>query len=584
MARGNRGAGGLVSFAAGFGNGYLAGEKQKEDKKRQDELDKIRMEENERARADFEEKQEARRKEKRLNEELAANSKPEYKNKTNIAAEGLTMALPKVFSGDDAESRNSQYVKYPNNKNYTTSLSAEDESKFNSWVKDNNVPFDPSEKADYDMRGYWKDVASQGQNGTQVNANDGQMHFPDTYKTPYHQSFSNESKYASADAPAWNEKDQLVAKDGKVAFDEKNPAAQGLTSLDKAKHFMANSTPEQQERFSNFYAQQGLSATGNEVFTKGSNGGLAVADKTQTQAKPMWQTMQDRAMTYLTSENSKPEYQSQAFQMIKQATEMKSEEYMQKIVEARKGGLPALLALANGHSNDELPYTDLKVEPTSDGKARLAGVDSSTGKPFEKVYDLKDGSIEDQITQDLSNLASPTMMLNGIARKIETARLNREESRKDKLTDGQLRKLDQDIQEGKIKLESLPESIKLDLQGKRANINQSNAATEASIANTEKTREETNIVKSGAGNDKLPTSVREAMWYKSATPEQQAIFDQMNDKSAKVTSDGVGGFMINNKSGMFRMDDAGKVTKVEGLDGKGKPQPAKKPTYNDLWR
>jgi hypothetical protein len=77
--------------------------------------------------------------------------------------------------------------------------------------------------------------------------------------------------------------------------------------------------------------------------------------------------------------------------------------------------------------------------------------------------------------------------------------------------------------------------------------------------------------------------VREALWYKSASPEQQAIFDQMNDKSAKVTSDGVGGFMINNKSGMFRMDDNGKVTKVEGLDGKGKPQPGKKPAYNNLW-
>jgi len=595
MARTNRTAGGIVSFAAGFGNGYLTGEKQKEEKARQDELDKIRFEENERNRTNFEDAQELKRKEKLLNEELSNTTKPEYKNKTNIAAEGLTTALPKVFA-DDAEqrafipnmvdnsaSRNSKYVKDPNNKNYTTALSSDDESNFQKWAKTNNVPFDPSEKADYDMRGYWKDVASKGESGTQSNANDGQTHYPDTYKTPYHKSFSNESKYANADAPAWNEKDQLVAKDGKVVFDERNPAAQGLTGIEKAKHFMENSTPEQQQRYGNFYAQQGLSATGNETFTKGNDGGLAVADKTQAQAKPMWQTMQDRAMTYLTSENSNPQYQSQAFSMIKQATEMKSEEYMQKIVEARKGGLPALLALANGHSNDELPYTDLKVEPTADGKARLAGVDSSTGKPFEKVYDLKDGSIEDQITQDLSNLASPTAMLNGIARKIETARLSREESRKEKLTDAQLKKLDQEIQEGKIKLESLPQSIQLDLQGKRANINQSNAATEASRANTEKTREETKITKSGIGNDKLPNSVREALWYKNATPEQQAIFDQMNDKSAKVTSDGVGGFMINNKSGMFRMDDNGNVTEVKGLDGKAKPQPAKKPAYNNLW-
>lgn len=501
MARTNRATSGLVSFAAGFGNGYLTGEKQKEDKKRQDELDAIRMEENQRARTEFEDKQEAKRKELMLNAELAANGQPTYKDKTNVAAEGLTMALPKVFADEPQQ-----------------------------------------------------------------------------------------------DTPQGNPQDRVVIPEGAIdesgGFTGQQKAiqasptvapTQGLTGMEKAKHFMANSTPEQQQRYGNFYAQQGLSATGNEVFTKGDNGGLAVADKSKAEAKPIWQTMQDRAMTYLTSENSRPEYQAQAFNMIKQATEMKSEAYMQKIVEARKGGLPALLALANNHDNNELPYTDLKVEPTADGKAKLAGVDSSTGKPFEKVYDLKDGSIEDQITQDLSSLASPTAMLNGIARKIETARLNREETRKDKLTDVQLEKYAQDIKEGKIKLESLPQSIQLDLQSKRANINQSNAATAASIANTDKTKEEIKTLKSGVSNKDLPNSVREALWYKNASPEQQAVFDQMNDKTAKVTSDGVGGFMISNKSGMFRMDDSGNVKKVEGLDGKQKVQPAKKPSYNNLW-
>lgn len=502
MARANRTTSGLVSFAAGFGNGYLTGEKQKEDKKRQDELDAIRMEENQRARTEFEDKQEAKRKELLLNSELSANGQPTYKNKTNVAAEGLTMALPKVFA--DEPQQESQLV------------SPQGKAEIPEGAIDESGGFTGQQKAIQD---------------------------------------------SPTAAPT-----------------------QGLTGMEKAKHFMENSTPEQQQRYANFYAKQGLSATGNEVFTKGDNGGLAVADKTQAQAKPMWQTMQDRAMTYLTSENSKPEYQAQVYSMIKQATEMKSEEYLNKIVEARKGGIPALLALANNHDNNELPYTDLKVEPTADGKAKLAGLDSSTGKPFEKVYDLKDGSIEDQITQDLSSLASPTAMLNGIARKIETARLNREEVRKDKVTDAQLEKYAQDIQEGKIKLESLPQSIQLDLQAKRANISQSNAAAESSRANTEKTREETKITKSGIGNDKLPTSVRESLWYKAATPEQQAIFDQMNDKAAKVTSDGVGGFMITNKAGMFRMDDSGKVSKVEGLDGKQKQQPEKKPTYSNLWQ
>lgn len=46
------------------------------------------------------------------------------------------------------------------------------------------------------------------------------MHFPDTYKTPRHVSFSQKSKYATADAPEWNERDQLVRRDGAIYFEE----------------------------------------------------------------------------------------------------------------------------------------------------------------------------------------------------------------------------------------------------------------------------------------------------------------------------------------------------------------------------
>src|ERR1035438_684822 len=48
------------------------------------------------------------------------------------------------------------------------------------------------------------------------------MHFPDTYKTPFHKTFSNESKYAPKDAPHWEE-DKLVDKHGKVIADESKP-------------------------------------------------------------------------------------------------------------------------------------------------------------------------------------------------------------------------------------------------------------------------------------------------------------------------------------------------------------------------
>lgn len=88
------------------------------------------------------------------------------------------------------------------------------------WVRVAGVPFDPSPKADYDMRGFWLakkmgDPSAQ----TAVNAADNQMHFPDTWKTPYHRTFSNESKYAQPGAPRWVG-DRLVGENGTVLADE----------------------------------------------------------------------------------------------------------------------------------------------------------------------------------------------------------------------------------------------------------------------------------------------------------------------------------------------------------------------------
>lgn len=106
---------------------------------------------------------------------------------------------------------------------YQTQLAPADEAKFQQWVKANKVPFDPSPTSDYDMRGFW--LANQGQmTGTQAKS-DG-LHYPDTYKTPYHHSFSNESIYSPSDGPRWQGSDasgwKLVDKNGRVVYDESN--------------------------------------------------------------------------------------------------------------------------------------------------------------------------------------------------------------------------------------------------------------------------------------------------------------------------------------------------------------------------
>lgn len=119
--------------------------------------------------------------------------------------------------------RNKAYTT-PSGEGYQTHLSAGDEGKFQSWVKQNNVPFDSSKTSDYDMRGFWKALQDGDERAkTAINQNDHQMHFPDTWKTPYHQSFSAESQWATSGAPKWNGQDQLVLPNGNVVFDERGP-------------------------------------------------------------------------------------------------------------------------------------------------------------------------------------------------------------------------------------------------------------------------------------------------------------------------------------------------------------------------
>lgn len=88
---------------------------------------------------------------------------------------------------------------------YMTTLSPEEETQFRNWVKQNNVPFQPDEaRQDYDMRGFYKGLQTKDERAVgRINSSDNSYHYPDTWKTPYHHSFSNESIYATKNAPSW---------------------------------------------------------------------------------------------------------------------------------------------------------------------------------------------------------------------------------------------------------------------------------------------------------------------------------------------------------------------------------------------
>jgi hypothetical protein len=103
---------------------------------------------------------------------------------------------------------------------YQTGLTDVQNTAFEAWVNDNDIPFDLSAKiVDYDMRGFW------------LNEHPGTWHegdhFPDTYKTPYDTTFSAESQYATGDCPfTWHGDELRDDRDGSVIFGD--PANLGV--------------------------------------------------------------------------------------------------------------------------------------------------------------------------------------------------------------------------------------------------------------------------------------------------------------------------------------------------------------------
>ncbi len=121
-------------------------------------------------------------------------------------------------------SRNAGYAK-PGPRTFNTALPPQAEAEFRAWVGGNGIPFNPDEPAqDYDMRGFWQALMSGDKRAiSAINQHDGQIHFPDIWKTPMHETFSAESQYANDKAPVWRDDRYLADKAGTVLWDEARP-------------------------------------------------------------------------------------------------------------------------------------------------------------------------------------------------------------------------------------------------------------------------------------------------------------------------------------------------------------------------
>lgn len=113
-----------------------------------------------------------------------------------------------------------------------TPLNPFDEAAYRAWVAQNHVPTNPNATGpqDYDMRGFYRGLLQGNPTAQQaIDPNDGRMHYPDFWKTPQHETFSNQSQWAAGDAPQWTPTDQLVTQGGRVLYnDRKQPSLADL--------------------------------------------------------------------------------------------------------------------------------------------------------------------------------------------------------------------------------------------------------------------------------------------------------------------------------------------------------------------
>ena len=121
----------------------------------------------------------------------------------------------------DSKSKLSQYLKelFLRPRDYRTDLPPNQEFEFQNWVKQNDIPYVDEPRADYDMRGFYKALQNKDPRATSsYDFLDNRFHYPDIWKTPWHETFSQDSMYSLPTSPHWV-KDKLINALGTTIFD-----------------------------------------------------------------------------------------------------------------------------------------------------------------------------------------------------------------------------------------------------------------------------------------------------------------------------------------------------------------------------
>lgn len=172
-------------------------------------------------------------------EKIEGGSKPSDSGQRDAAAAQQERKLLSNYA------RNKVYARQDDD--YATRLNPKSEAQFRAWVAANKVPFDLKASInDYDMRGFWLALQSKDPAAVSaVNPYDKRIHYPDRWKTPYHETFSAESQWATPGAPSWNKEDQLVLPSGQMVFDSRKVAAPPAAQPVPAPPVVAPTAPQE---------------------------------------------------------------------------------------------------------------------------------------------------------------------------------------------------------------------------------------------------------------------------------------------------------------------------------------------------
>jgi hypothetical protein len=148
---------------------------------------------------------------------MAANSAPQQSSGNDEEAQWLARMQANF-------TRNQQWAVPA--QSYQTQLAPQQETQFRAWLQQNQVPYNLNDPVqDYDMRGFWQALQSgDSRAASAIDPNDNRLHYPDYWKTPYHETFSNQSQWATPDAPSWTQDDKLIDRAGNIIFDDRAQA------------------------------------------------------------------------------------------------------------------------------------------------------------------------------------------------------------------------------------------------------------------------------------------------------------------------------------------------------------------------